>query len=295
MQNNNQNIPIILFGDTIEFESKTAEKRKEVFEYLSQEKYFEALDLINIIIKENIEFILENTQEIKEEKITKKKDMDKEKEKEKEKEEIKKMDTLKEKMLINFSKISNDDLYKKTIEKILSTFLYFEEYFSNILLTLHIYTKINSRDKIHRTLQFLKREMVVNKFSEINQVIIQFMIQNENNIETKKNNNNNSNNNINTNVNFKESITFLKSISNKIDKTKKPKKVSQELYNKCEEIYFNSLKIYICCAQYAINLREINLYEEYILEFVMKINLLLSKDNYIICNTFLLLANLYMK
>ena len=76
---------------------------------------------------------------------------------------------------------------------------------------------------------------------------------------------------------------------------KKQAKVPQELYTKCEDIYFNSLKVYISCAQYAVNLREINLYEEFILEFVIKINLLLSKDNYIICNTFLLLANLYMK
>ena len=284
---NSKNIPNILFGDEIKFESKTAEKRKEIFEYLSQEKYFEALNLVNSIIKENIEFISENTQEIIEEKANKRKDFDKEKEKDKEKEDIQKNGTFREKMLLNFAKISTDDLYKKTIEKIISTFLYFEEYFSNILLTLHIYTKINSRDKIQRTLYFLKREMTLNKFSEINQIIIQFMVQNENNIETKKNAINNTT--------VKEAINAFKSLVNKNDKNKKVKKVSQELYNKCEEIYFNSLKIYICCAQYAINLRELNLYEDFILEFVMKINLLLSKDNYIICNTFLLLANLYMK
>ena len=180
-----------------------------------------------------------------------------------------------------------DDLYKKTIEKIINTFLHFEEYFSNILLAIHIYTKINATDKIQRTLHFLKREMTLNKFSEINQIIIQFMVQNENNIEPniKK---------INSNS-YKEPINLFKSFTNKIDKNKKTKKVSPELYKKCEEICFNSLKIYICFAQYSINLREINLYEEFILEFVMKINLLLSKDNYIICNTFLLLANLYMK
>ena len=90
-------------------------------------------------------------------------------------------------------------------------------------------------------------------------------------------------------------MNLFKNLFGKNDKNKNQKKVSQELYNKCEEIYFNSLKIYICCAQYAINLRELNLYEEMILEFVLKINLLPSKDNYIICNTFLLLANLYMK
>ena len=284
---NQKNIPIILYGDEIIFKSETNEKRKEVFELLSQDKYFEALNVVNIIIKTNIEYILENTEEIIEEKGNKRKDLDKEKEKEKEKEDIQKNGPIKEKLLLNFAKLSIDDLYKKTIEKIISTFLYFEEYFSNILLAIHIYTKINFRDKIQRTLYFLKREMTINKFSEINQIIIQFMIQNENNIEnnTKKNNNNN---------NFKDSIHLFKSFT-KNDKSKKNKYVSQKLYNKCEELYFNSLKIYICFAQYAINLRQINLYEEFILEFVMKINLLLSKDNYIICNTFLLLGNLYMK
>ncbi len=127
--------------------------------------------------------------------------------------------------------------------------------------------------------------MVLNKIYKINKIIIQFIVQNENNIEKKIDKNNNI---------IKEPINLFKSISSKAIK-KISSKVSQELYNKCEEIYFNSLKIYICCAQYAINLREMNLYEEYILEFVMKINLLLSKDNYIICNTFLLLTNLYMK
>ena len=186
MQKQNQkNIPSITFGDVIAYESEAIEKRKEVYEYLSKEKYIEALNLINTIIKTNIEYILENTQEIIEEKINKRKDAEKEKEKEKEKEEIKRMESMKQKNLLNFDKLSIDDLYKKTIEKIISTHLYFEEYYSNILLAIHIYTKINSRDKIQRTLQFL-REMIINKISEINQIIIQFMVQNENNIEMRK-------------------------------------------------------------------------------------------------------------
>ena len=279
------NVVNILFGDKIVFESVTAEKRKVVFEYLSKGKYSEALDLVNSIIKMNIEYISENTQEIVEKVINKKKE---DKEKDKEKEDLQKSGTIKEKPLIHFAKISLDDLYKKTIEKIISTHLYFQEYYSNILLAIHIYTKINSRDKIQRTLLFLKREMLINKYSEINQIIIQFMIQNENNIEKTK-----DKNNVNTSV-LKEPINLFKSmIPAKLNK--KQAKVPQELYTKCEDIYFNSLKVYISCAQYAVNLREINLYEEFILEFVIKINLLLSKDNYIICNTFLLLANLYMK
>ena len=218
------------------------------------------------MIKTNIEFIMENTQEIKEEKTNKRKDYNKETEKEKEKEELEKLGQ-NEKPLINFAKISVDDLHKLTIEKIISTYLYFQEYFSNILLIIHIYVKMNYLDKIMQTLLLLKSEMDQNKFYEINQLIIKFMVQNENNIESK-------------------SAKIL---------TKKIKLVPQKLYNKCQEIYFNSLKILMNCSQYAANLRELNLSEKFLLEFVMKISLLLTKDNYIICNTFLLVGNLYMK
>ena len=126
---------------------------------------------------------------------------------------------------------------------------------------------MNLLDKINSTLMLLKSEMELNKFTEINQIIIKFMVQNENNIESK-------------NVRIS---------------SKKIKMVPIKLYNKCQEIYFNSLKILVSCSQYAINLREINLSEKFLLEFIMKISLLLTKDNYIICNTFLLVGNLYMK
>ena len=63
--------------------------------------------------------------------------------------------------------------------------------------------------------------MALNKFSEIIQIIIQLMIQNENNIETKKSNNNN----------YKEYLIPPRSMSMKIDKTKKPKKVPQAYLN----------------------------------------------------------------
>ena len=78
MQKQSQkNIPTIIFGDSIIFKSNTLEKRREVFDFLSQEKYFEALNLVNSIIQENIEFISENTEEIIEEKINKRKDFEK--------------------------------------------------------------------------------------------------------------------------------------------------------------------------------------------------------------------------
>ena len=253
---------IITFGDKITYEPFTYEQREEIIECMSQNRYLEAIYLVKKMIKTNIEYILENTQEIKEEKTNKRREQNKKNEKEE-------LDNLasNEKPLINLAKITNDDLHKLTIEKIISTYLYYQEYFSNILLIIHIYLKMNFLDRIYRTLMLLKSEMELNKFYEINQLIIKFMVQNENNIKSK-----------NTKIS-----------------AKKTKLVPIELYNKCEEIYFNSLKILVCCAQYAINLREINLFEKFLLEFVMKISLLLTKDNYIICNTFLLIGNLYIK
>ena len=253
---------LILFGDEITFESVTAEQREKIFEYYIQHNYIESMNLIRQMIKSNIDFIMENTQEIKEEKNIKKKDNTKEQEKEEDK-----LNAQNKKPLLNFAKMPMDDLNKLTIEKIISTYLYYQEYFSNILLVVHIYIKMNYLDKIFHILFFLKNEMEQNKFCEIINIIIKFMIQNENNIESK----------------------------NEDKSKKKVKPVPEKLYSKCEEIYFNALKIYVCCVQYAINIREFNLFEKFLLEFVMKISILLTKDNYIICNTFLLVGNLYLK
>ena len=251
---------VILFGDKISFQSITSNQREEILELLSRNKYLEAMNLTKQMIKSNIEFLKENTQEIPKEKSNKKKDGTKEPQKE----EIEKHNTSTNlKPLINFGEISIDDLYKYTIEKIISTYLYYQEYFSNILLVIHLYIKLNYLEKVYRVLNFLKNEMESIKFCEINQMIIKFMVQNENNIETKN--------------------------------SRKNKSISKKLYDKCEEIYFNALKIYICGAQYAINIRELNLFQRFLIEFVLKISLLFTKDNYIIYNTFLLVGNLYLK
>lgn len=250
---------VILFGDKITFQSVTSNQREEILECLSRNKYLDAMNLAKQMIKSNIEFLRENTQEKPKEKISKRKDGTKEIQKEEPEKQI----SSNLKPLINFGEISIDDLYKYTIEKIISTYLYYQEYFSNILLTIHLYIKLNYLEKVYRVLNFLKNEMESIKFCEINQMIIKFMVQNENNIETKN--------------------------------LRKNKSISKELYDKCEEIYFNALKIYICGAQYAINIRELNLFQRFLIEFVLKISLLFTKDHYIIFNTFLLVGNLYLK
>ena len=170
---------LITFGDKITYEPFTYEQREEIIECMSQNRYLEAIYLVKKMIKTNIEYILENTQEIKEEKTNKRREQNKKNEKEE-------LDNLasNEKPLINLAKITNDDLHKLTIEKIISTYLYYQEYFSNILLIIHIYLKMNFLDRIYRTLMLLKSEMELNKFYEINQLIIKFMVQNENYIKS---------------------------------------------------------------------------------------------------------------
>ena len=251
---------IILFGDKITFQPVTSKQRDEILEYLSRNKYMEAMNLAKQMIKLNIEYIKENTQEIIKEKPNKRKESTKELQKE----ESEKQTTHIIKPLINFGEISFDDLYKYSIEKIISTYLYYQEYFSNILLVIHLYIKLNHLEKVYRALNFLKNEMDSIKYCDLNQIIIKFMVQNENNIESK-------------------------------NSSKKNKCVPKKLYEKCEEIYFNALKIYICGAQYAINIRELNLFQRFLIEFIVKISLLFTKDNYIIYNTFLLVGNLYLK
>ena len=251
---------IILFGDKITFQPVTSKQRDEILEYLSRNKYMEAMNLAKQMIKLNIEYIKENTQEIIKEKPNKRKESTKELQKE----ESEKQTTHIIKPLINFGEISFDDLYKYSIEKIISTYLYYQEYFSNILLVIHLYIKLNHLEKVYRALNFLKNEMDSIKYCDLNQIIIKFMVQNENNIDSK-------------------------------NSSKKNKCVPKKLYEKCEEIYFNALKIYICGAQYAINIRELNLFQRFLIEFIVKISLLFTKDNYIIYNTFLLVGNLYLK
>ena len=172
---------IILFGDKITFHPVTSKQRDEILECLSRNKYMEAMNLAKQMIKLNIEYLKENTQEIIKEKPNKRKESTKELQKE----ESEKQTTHIIKPLINFAEISFDDLYKYSIEKIISTYLYYQEYFSNILLVIHLYIKLNHLEKVYRALNFLKNEMDSIKYCDLNQIIIKFMVQNENNIESK--------------------------------------------------------------------------------------------------------------
>ena len=62
---------IISFGDEITYSPVTSEKRDDILDLIMQHRYVEAINSVKQMIKTNIEFIMENTQEIKEEKNNK--------------------------------------------------------------------------------------------------------------------------------------------------------------------------------------------------------------------------------
>ena len=238
-------------GKALTYKPKYEEKRKKIFKLLEQEKNIKALKSVQSLIKRNISDL---------------------------------SDHFSKSEVINFSKIQIDKLVKiskNNIEEPLNSFLYIKEYLTNILLSIHIYTKINSRDKITRTLNYLLSEMKLYKFSEFTMIIISHIIQNNKNNELNNNNTNTNTTNIN-NTNNKSGV-------------KTERKGTQKLNRDLEEFYFSSLKVFICCVQYASNLREFNLYEDSILEFIKIIQARYSQDYYMLCNSFLLLGNLYVK
>ena len=231
-------------GKAIPYKPKYEEKRKKIFKLLEQGKNIKAVKSVSNLIKRNTTDLL---------------------------------DHFSKNEVINFSKIQTEKLVKisrNNIDESVNSFLYIKEYLTNILLSIHIYTKINSRDKITRTLNYLTSEMKTYKFSEFTMILISHIIQNNKNNELI---NNTTNLNNNKSGGKPERRTMVKS--------------NRDL----DELYFSSLKLYICCVQYASNLREFNLYEDYILEFMKIVQARYSTDYYILCNAFLLLGNLYVK
>ena len=124
-------------GKAIPYKPKYEEKRKKIFKLLEQGKNIKAVKSVSNLIKRNTTDLL---------------------------------DHFSKNEVINFSKIQTEKLVKisrNNIDESVNSFLYIKEYLTNILLSIHIYTKINSRDKITRTLNYLTSEMKTYKFSEM--------------------------------------------------------------------------------------------------------------------------------
>lgn len=76
------------------------------------------------------------------------------------------------KQIISFDQIeSNTSL---SIEDILVSFQHYFEYFTDLLLLIHLYAKLQAKDKLWRTLNHLKREMEIYNYSYIIELIIEY-------------------------------------------------------------------------------------------------------------------------
>ena len=200
----------------IKYKTNFTNDRINIFTALKKHAYINALKYSLGLVRKNINNLLEN--------ISKRK-------------------------IINFSSI--EKISKFRIDEFINSYLYYEEYFSNILLNIHIYTLIKSKDKVSRTLNRLIKEMETYNYAKVTEHIILHIEDSE----------------------LMENKTLRK---------------------KYENIYFRTLKTYICISKYAFSLKNYGLYEEYLLSFIQKIQLIFKTNKHIIFNTYLLLGNLYL-
>ena len=210
----------------IQYKSQYNTERKNIMIYINKKRYIDALKESDTLIEKNVKDLLNNLEAYK---------------------------------IINMNSI--DKLNKFNIEDLIQSYLYYEEYFSNILLNILVYCLIKSRDKVERTLSRLISELDFYKFNLLTEHIILYMLQKEKEKDKEK-------------ENEKEKNTKLKKIA--------------------KEIYFKSLKINVCIAKYANILDDYYLYENYILNFISKIQIVFYGSNYILSNTYLILANSYL-
>ena len=202
----------------IQYKSQYNTERKNIMIYINKKRYIDALKESDTLIEKNVKDLLNNLEAYK---------------------------------IINMNSI--DKLNKFNIEDLIQSYLYYEEYFSNILLNILVYCLIKSRDKVERTLSRLISELDFYKFNLLTEHIILYMLQKE-----------------------------------------KEKEKNSKLKKIAKEIYFKSLKINVCIAKYANILDDYYLYENYLLNFISKIQIVFYGSNYILSNTYLLLANSYL-
>ena len=215
---------IKIYNNLLFYEPLWNEKRKEIIEHLRKKDYSKAIEKTYLLIQENYNTLIIYESE----------------------EKILPFYDLKE--IIN----------NKDHEKFVHTYLYYEDYFCNLLLLINSFYLFKSKDQVWRLLNRLVREMESYYFFEVTNLIIQKNIEA---IKTGKN----------------------QDKDDKID------------YG---EVYLRILKILVTIAKYGNILGEFSFYEKYLLEYISKILKVYSndlEDKYIDLNTYLLLGNLYVE
>ena len=155
----------------------------------------------------------------------------------------------KERYILPFRDIN---VIKNNAHRMYNSFLYYEDYFCNLMLLVHALSLFKAKEEVKRLLN-----QIVKRMDEFN---------------------------------FTGATDILISIN--IDKLKEENS-SDTLTNE-QEIYLRILKLLITISRRGHSLGEFSFFEKYLLDYVEKIKLVYSHEPYIINNTYLLLANLYV-
>ena len=155
----------------------------------------------------------------------------------------------KERYILPFRDIN---VIKNNAHRMYNSFLYYEDYFCNLMLLVHALSLFKAKEEVKRLLN-----QIVKRMDEFN---------------------------------FTGATDILISIN--IDKLKEENS-SDTLTNE-QEIYLRILKLLITISRRGHSLGEFSFFEKYLLDYVEKIKLVYSHESYIINNTYLLLANLYV-
>jgi len=125
------------YTNLINYESLWQKQRKEIIELMIKKEYPLAIDKTYSLIKENYEKLNQYEKELK---------------------------------IIPFHDIN---AVKNNKNNIFNSFLYYEDYFCNLLLLIHIFSLFKSKEEIWRLLQRLIKEIEVYNFSEISSIFIE--------------------------------------------------------------------------------------------------------------------------
>lgn len=223
---------IINFQNELELKVKVIEffpsfhcKRKEIIILLNSKKYIEAIDKSNSLLINS---------------------------------EIHLTDLINSYSIIPFALMESYYISKFSINDISNSYLYYEEHFCNILLSLNIFTSIGAKAKITRILDYLVKELEHYNIAKIIEMIIPSLVPSSPNA------------------------------------LHRPEPLSEQ-YIKNQSIYYNYLKIILVIAEHSVNSKEFLQYEKYLLSFIQKVQSVFYTNIYLISNMYLLLGNLYMK
>ena len=165
--------------------------------------------------------------------------------------------------IIPFGLMEQNRIAKFEINDTISSYLYYEEYISNLLLGMEVYSEIGSKEQLSRMLNHLISEIEHYNIHKVIDILI-------------------------PPIQSSSSLTTSCSLKYK----QLPK---SEITIKLESIYYKHLKILIVISQYSYYLKEHLQYEKYILNFIQKIQCVFYTNLPMISKLYLLLANLYRK